>query len=201
MASGRLIRPAVCWGGDERLSVSHVPRPADEWVVKLYDDLRTLAHAHLRRERTGHTLSTTGLVNEAYLRLAQQHSLDGLGRAEFFSAASATMRRVLVDCARTRLRAKRGGGAESVPLEDVEAFLSVEEAEEFVALDEALERLRTVNPRGAEVVQCRFFAGLTLEDTAAALGVSAKTVQRDWLIARAWLTKEVASDFGGISDA
>ncbi|MBP6774112.1 MAG: sigma-70 family RNA polymerase sigma factor [Gemmatimonadaceae bacterium] len=172
------------------------PRPADVWVVQLYDDLRALAHAHLRRERTGHTLSTTGLVNEAYLRLAQQHALDGLERAEFFSAASATMRRVLVDCARTRLRAKRGAGAQTVALDDVAEFLSVQEAEEFVALDEALERLRAVNPRGADVVQCRFFAGLTLDETATALGVSAKTVQRDWLIARAWLTKEVAGDLG-----
>ena len=179
--------------------MSDAPRSADQWVVQLYDDLRVLAHAHLRRERTGHTLSTTGLVNEAYLRLAQQHSLDGLERAEFFRAASATMRRVLVDCARTRLRAKRGGGAEMVALDDVEAFLSVEEAEEFVSLDDALDRLRTVNPRGADVVQCRFFAGLSLEDTAAVLGVSAKTVQRDWLIARAWLTKEVAGDLRDVS--
>ena len=105
--------------------MTDAPRPADQWVVQLYDDLRVLAHAQLRLERTGHTLSTTGLVNEAYLRLAPQHSLDGLERAEFFNAASATMRRVLVDCARARLRSKRGGGAETVPLEDVEEFLSV----------------------------------------------------------------------------
>jgi len=94
------------------------------------------------------------------------------------------------------LRAKRGAGAQTVALDDVAEFLSVQEAEEFVALDEALERLRAVNPRGADVVQCRFFAGLTLDETATALGVSAKTVQRDWLIARAWLTKEVAGDLG-----
>lgn len=181
-------------------SNSDNPRPADEWVVQLYDELRTLAHAQLRRERTGHTLSTTGLVNEAYLRLAQQHSLDGLDRAEFFSAASATMRRVLVDFARTRLRAKRGSGAEFVPLEDVEAFLSVEEAEEFVALDDALDRLRVVNPRGADVVQYRFFGGFSLDDTASALGVSAKTIQRDWLIARAWLTKEVTGDMRALRE-
>lgn len=162
----------------------------------LYDELRTLAHAHLRRERTGHTLSTTGLVNETYLRLAQQHSLQGLGRREFFNAASAMMRRILVDFARTRTRFKRGAGADLVPLDEVESFLSVDEAEELVALDDALERLRQVNPRGAEVVTCRFFAGLSLEDTAEALGVSVKTVQRDWFIARAWLRKEVAGDLG-----
>lgn len=173
------------------------PHPADEWVAKLYDELKTLAHAHLRRERTGHTLSTTGLVNETWLRLAQQHSLHGLGRSEFFNAASAMMRRILVDFARARTRDKRGGGAEHVSLEDVEEFLSIEEAEELVALDEALERLRVVNPRGADVVSCRFFAGLSLEDTAAALEISAKTVQRDWLTARAWLRKEVMNDILG----
>lgn len=174
-------------------------RPADQWVPKLYDELRTLARSHLRRERTGHTLSTTGLVNEAYLRLVKQHSLDGLGRGEFFGVASAMMRRVLVDYARTRSRAKRGGGVEAVPLDAVEDFLSVEEAEELVALDDALSRLRQVNSRGADVVDCRFFAGLSLEDTAEALGVSSKTVQRDWITARAWLRKEVAGDLGFLS--
>ena len=180
--------------------MSTPPHPADQWVASLYDELRTLAHAHLRRERTGHTLSTTGLVNETYLRLAQQHSLQGLNRAEFFNAASAMMRRILVDFARARTREKRGGGAEVVPLEDVEQFLSVGEAEELVALDEALERLRAVNPRGAEVVVLRFFAGLSLEDTATTLNVSTKTVQRDWLTARAWLRKEVAGDLGLLPD-
>ncbi|MBC8089667.1 MAG: sigma-70 family RNA polymerase sigma factor [Phycisphaerae bacterium] len=173
--------------------MSDSPRPADQWVEQQYEELRRLAHAQLRRERTGHTLSTTGLVNEAYLRLAQQHSLQQLDRAEFFAAAAVTMRRILVDCARTRLRAKRGAGAETVPLDAVTEFLSVQEAEEFVALDEALERLRLVNPRGADVVQYRFFAGLSLEETATALAVSTKTVQRDWLTARAWLTKEISA--------
>jgi RNA polymerase sigma factor (TIGR02999 family) len=171
-------------------------KPLDQWVVQLYDELRTLAHAQLRRERDGHTLSTTALVNEAYLHLARQHSLDGLSRGEFLSTASLMMRRVLVDYARARTRDKRGGGAENVPLDKVEAFLSIEEAEELVALDEALERLRRMNPRGAQVVDCRFFAGLSLEDTADLLGVSTKTVQRDWLLARAWLRKEVAGDLG-----
>lgn len=170
--------------------------PADQWVVQLYDDLRILARSHLRRERTGHTLSTTGLVNEAWLRLSQQHSLGQLGRADFFTAASATMRRVLVDSARTRMRAKRGGGSDAFSLDDVASVLSIEEAEELVALDAALERLQGMNPRGAQVVQCRFFAGLTLEETAEALGISAKTVQREWVTARAWLRKEVAGDLG-----
>jgi RNA polymerase sigma factor (TIGR02999 family) len=176
--------------------VADTSHPADQWVVQLYDDLRILARSHLRRERTGHTLSTTGLVNEAWLRLSQQHSLGQLGRADFFTAASATMRRVLVDSARTRMRAKRGGGSDAVSLDDVASVLSIEEAEELVALDAALERLQGMNPRGAQVVQCRFFAGLTLEETAEALGISAKTVQREWVTARAWLRKEVAGDLG-----
>lgn len=169
-------------------------RPADEWIVRLYDDLRVLAHAQLRREQTGHTLDTTSLVNEAWLRLAQQHSLGAIDRPAFFSAAAATMRRVLVDSARARLRDKRGGGAATVPIDDVAEFLTLPEADELLLVDEALDRLRQVNPRGADVVQCRFFAGLTLEDTALALGVSAKTVQRDWLVARAWLRKEVGGE-------
>lgn len=169
-------------------------RPADQWVVQLYDDLRVLARSHLRREQTGHTLDTTSLVNEAWLRLAQQHSLGPIERPAFFNAAAATMRRVLVDSARARLRDKRGGGAVVVPLDAVAEFLSIPEADELLLLDDALDRLRAAHPRGADVVQCRFFAGLSLEDTAEVLGVSAKTVQRDWLVARAWLRKEIGPD-------
>ena len=174
------------------------PSPAspDELVSRLYDELRTLAHVHLRRERTGHTLDTTSLVNEAYLRLAPQAGLAGLDRTHFFAAASNTMRRVLVDHARKRKRQKRGGGEPPARLEDVEALLSEEEAEELIVLDQALERLEAANPRGSAVVQHRFFAGLSLEETAELLGVSTKTVQRDWLAARAWLRKEVARDLG-----
>ncbi len=177
-------------------TVTQPPHPADEWVSLLYDELRTLARAHLRRERTGHTLSTTGLVNETWLRLAQQHSLARLDRPQFFNAAAAMMRRILVDLARARIRAKRGGGAQRVALDEVAEFLTVEEAEEVVALHDAVDRLRTVSPRSAEVVTCRFFAGFSLEETAATLEVSVKTVQRDWLTARAWLRKELARDLG-----
>jgi RNA polymerase sigma factor (TIGR02999 family) len=172
------------------------PASADELVSRLYDELRALAHVHLRRERTGHTLDTTALVNEAYLRLAPQAGLAGLDRTQFFAAASNTMRRVLVDHARKRKRQKRGGGEPPARLEDVEAFLSEEEAEELIVLDQALDRLEAANPRGSAVVQHRFFAGLSLEETAELLGVSTKTVQRDWLAARAWLRKEVARDLG-----
>lgn len=174
------------------------PSPADEWVTRLYNELRTLAHAHLRRERTGHTLETTGLVNEAYLRLSQQLGLEQVDRTRFFAIASVTMRRVLVDYARKRKRQKRGGGGEGVPLEEVEALLSEHEADELLALDDALERFETINPRGCEVVRHRFFAGLSLEETAEVLGISSKTVQREWIAARAWLRKEVARDLEGI---
>jgi RNA polymerase sigma-70 factor (ECF subfamily) len=168
----------------------------DELIARHYDELRLVAHSYLRRERPGNTLQTTGLVNEAYLRLA---SLAGLGpdeRTRFFAIMSTTMRRVLVDHARRRGRLKRGAAAEPVSLEHAEPVFSEAEAEELVSLDDALTRLESINPRGSEVVQHRFFGGLTLEETAVLLGVSAKTVQRDWLAARAWLRKEVARDLG-----
>jgi RNA polymerase sigma-70 factor, ECF subfamily len=171
-------------------------RGADAWVPQLYDELRRLARAQLRRERPGHTLCTTALVNEAYLRLAAQSGLTADDRTRFFAIASTTMRRVLVDHARERRRAKRGGGAVPVPLDEVEPMLSDEEAEELLALDDALERLAELNPRAAQVVQHRFFAGFTLEETATLLDVSLKTVQRDWLVAGAWLRKEIALDLG-----
>lgn len=170
------------------------PAPVDRMVAGLYDELRGLARAHLRRERPGHTLNTTGLLHEAYLRLAGQHGLADADRARFFAAASNTMRRVLVDYARRRKRAKRGGGGIPVPLDDLEEFLSDEEATELLALDGAIDRLEVVHPRGAEVVKHRYFGGLSQEETAELLGVSSKTVQRDWLVARAWLRREVARD-------
>ncbi|HXI22173.1 MAG TPA: ECF-type sigma factor [Gemmatimonadales bacterium] len=171
------------------------PASAAELVARHYDELRGLAHALLRRERPGHTLNTTGLVNEAYLRLAGQAGLSDAERGRFFAIATTTMRRILVDHARGRRRLKRGGGEVPVPLDEA-TWMSDAEAEELVALDDAMSRLEAVNPRGSDVVQYRFFGGLTLEETARLLGVSAKTVQRDWLAARAWLRKEVARDLG-----
>ena len=166
----------------------------DELVPRLYQELRRVARGRLRGERQNLTLSATALVNEAYLKLRQQRKIDSAGRTQFLAIAGNTMRRILVDHARTRRRAKRGGGKEPVPLEDIEKFLTDSEAEEVIALDEALERLAKIHPRGAEVVTHRFFTGLTLEESAEVLEVSSKTVQRDWLAARAWLRKEVARD-------
>lgn len=171
------------------------PWPAED-VERLYGELKALAHAHLRRERTGHTIGTTGLVHEAWLRVAPQ--LRGIGDdpAQFFAAAATTMRRVLVDHARQRRRVKRGGGADAVPLDEATSFLSDQEADELVSLDDALERFATVHPRACSVVVHRFFGGLSEAQTAEVLGISAKTVQRDWLAARAWLRKEIAQDLG-----
>ena len=168
----------------------------DDLVASHYEELRRLAHHYLRRERPGLTLQTTGLVNEAYLRLATLAGIQPEEKTRFFALASTTMRRVLVDHARARHRVKRGEDAEGVALDDVEWVLGDEEAEELVALDDALVRLERINPRGSDVVQHRFFGGLTLGETAEVLGVSSKTVQRDWLAARAWLRKEVSKDLG-----
>jgi RNA polymerase sigma factor (TIGR02999 family) len=168
----------------------------DDLIARHYDELRRLAHAYLRREHSADTLQTTGLVNEAYLRLAGVDGLEAHEKTRFFALASTTMRRVLVDYARRRARLKRGAEAERVPLEDVDEMLGEAEADELLALDEALTRLERINPRGSQVVQYRFFGGLTLEETATLLGTSVKTVQRDWLVARAWLRKEVARELG-----
>ncbi len=173
-------------------------KPLDELIPQLYDELRTLAHIHLRGERTPHTLGTTALVHEAWLRLSEQHGLQGADVQRLFAAASTTMRRVLVDHARRRHRLKRGEGVIPVPLDeaDAEAFLTDDEADELVALDDALERFAKVSARGCLVVQHRFFGGLSFDETASLLGVSTKTVQREWNSARAWLRKEIAHDLG-----
>lgn len=158
----------------------------------LYDDLRRMARQRLSRERSAHTLGTSGLVNEAYLRLLTQRRLAPANRAEFFAAASNTMRRVLVDYARSRKRQKRGGDAVHLPIEDVEPFLTDGAVGETLALDDALARLESAQPRAARIFEQRFFGGLTAEEAAEAEGVSTKTIQRDWEAARAWLRKEVA---------
>ena len=163
----------------------------DHLMPLIYDDLRQIARRQLRGERSGHTLSATALVNEAYMKLLRSEELDLGDRSQFFAVAAVTMQRLLVDYARARRRLKRGGGEASIPLHEVEAFLSEDVADEILALDDALARLSVANPRGSEVVKHRFFAGLTLEESADLLGVSRKTVQRDWTISLAWLRKEV----------
>ncbi len=156
----------------------------------VYDELRQLAHRQLRRERTDHTLNTTALVHEAYLKLVQQDAAGWRNRGHFFGIAVQAMRRILVDYARRRIADKRGGGLAPVSLD--EATIKVEErAVELIALDEALTRLAGFDERAAKLVECRFFGGLSIDETADALGVSPATVKRDWAAARAWLYREL----------
>jgi RNA polymerase sigma factor (TIGR02999 family) len=163
----------------------------DRLTALLYRELRQLASRRLRGERAGHTLGTTALVNEAYLRLAGQRKVSAGDREAFLAAASTTMRRVLIDYARARRRVKRGGEAVAVPIDDVAPFLSDRACDEMIELDQALSRLETARPRAARIFEQRVFGGRSLAEIAEALAVSTKTVQRDWDAARAWLRKEV----------
>ncbi|MFN0179901.1 MAG: sigma-70 family RNA polymerase sigma factor [Gemmatimonadales bacterium] len=163
----------------------------DQLFPLIYDDLRIVARAQLTREATGHTLGPTALVHEAYVKLGEREKLLPEDRRHFFAIAAQAMRRILIDHARSRKRIKRGAGQIAVPLEEIESLMTDDAADELVALDDALDRLAKANPRAALVVERRFFGGLTLEETAAGLDVSLKTVQRDWLLARAWLRKEI----------
>jgi RNA polymerase sigma factor (TIGR02999 family) len=167
-------------------------RPAlDRIVARLYGELRGIAHQWLKREWGTRPMVTTELVHEAYLRLLKQRELAAADRVDFFAIAANVMRRILVEAARARHARKRGGKESDVPIGEVEAALGDREAEELLLLDAALGRLHELQPRAAQVVEHRYFAGLTLEESAQLLGVSAKTAQREWLAARAWLRKEM----------
>jgi RNA polymerase sigma factor (TIGR02999 family) len=155
-------------------------------VDLLYDELRRLAHSHLQHERTGHTLSTTALVHEAYVQLSELTGLAWRGRARFFALVSKVMRHVLVDYARRRHAAKRGGGELRVPLTDDLAAAEAE-AFELLAVDQALDRLGELDARLARIVECRFFGGMSEAEIAEALDLSTRTVERDWIRARAHL--------------
>ena len=162
----------------------------DQLIPLVHDELRRIAHAHLANERADHTLRTTDLVNETYLRLVNNSRVNWQDRAQFFAAAAGSMRRILVDHARRHHAGKRGNGRGMLPLD--ESTIVVEQrAEMLVALDEALEQLGALDARMCRVVECRYFAGLTEEETAEALGVSARTVRRDWVKARGWLFAEL----------
>jgi RNA polymerase sigma factor (TIGR02999 family) len=159
-------------------------------VPAVYAELRRVAHRHFRGEAAGHTLGTTALVHEAYLELARQEHVRWTGRAYVLAAASRAMRRILIDHALARRAQKRGGGARVEALDDAVA-MAESRGEELLALDEALDRLAAANARCARVVECRFFGGLSVEETAEALGTSPATVKRDWTMARAWLNREL----------
>ncbi len=156
----------------------------------LYGELHRLALYYMRNERPGHTLQATALVNEAYLKLVDQSEANWENRAQFIGVAAQVMRRVLIDHARAHKAAKRGGLQQKVPLEDV--VLAAEgQPDDLIALDEALDRLAKVDERQSRIVELRYFAGLTVEQTADVLGISPKTVKRDWAVARAWLHREL----------
>jgi RNA polymerase sigma factor (TIGR02999 family) len=165
----------------------------DNLITIVYDELRRLAHHFMIRERLGHTLQTTALVDEAYLRLVDQKHTQWKNRAQFFAIAAQLMRRILVDHARSHGRAKRGGGAHHVALDDV-AVLSPERGADLIALDFALERLAAIDRRKSRIVEMRYFGGLSVEETADVLGISPITVKRDWLVAKAWLRREISNE-------
>jgi RNA polymerase sigma factor (TIGR02999 family) len=170
-------------------------RAAMERLVSLvYGELHAMAHRKLSFERTGHTLQTTALVHEAYLKLVDQRRVDWQNRSHFFAVAALAMRRILVNHAEARRAAKRGGGAERVPLEEIQVSAGDLPDERLLALDEALKRLEQFNERGARVIQYRFFGGMNYDEIATTMGVSAITVRRSWESARAWLKRELESD-------
>ena len=166
------------------------PVARDRLVPIVYEELRRLAHHYMRNEREGHTLQTTALVNELYLRLAGIDAVQWRDRTHFFAMAATLMRRVLVDYARQRARDKRGGGLSVTSLD--EHVIAPQRAVDVVALDEALERLATVDPQQSRVVELRFFVGLSVQETAEALGISPATVKRDWATAKLWLYHELS---------
>ena len=168
----------------------------DALLPVVYEELRRLAAQYLKRERIGHTLQATALVNEAYLRLIEVRKVRWQNRAHFFAMAARLMRRILVDAARARAYQKRGGGAPIVTLEEA-LVVSNEPGRDLVALDEALTALAALDPRKSQVVEMRFFGGLSLDETAEALHVSRDTVKRDWKMAKLWLLRELR---GGARD-
>lgn len=163
-----------------------------ELLPLVYQELRRLAHHHMRGERPGHTLQTTAVIHEAYLKMIDQRAVDWQSRAHFFAVASQVMRRILVDHARGRAAEKRGGGAPHMTLDDV-AVVSSEPDVNLVALDEALERLAALDPLQARIVELRFFGGLTIEEAAAVTEISPATLKREWSTAKAWLYRALTS--------
>jgi RNA polymerase sigma factor (TIGR02999 family) len=162
----------------------------DELIPHVYKELRAIARRRLRHERQNHTLNSTALVHEAYLKLVELDRVDWQSRAHFLAVAARVMRNIIVDYALRRKRIKRGGGAPLAPLEEA-ANMPTIEADRVLDLDRALDRLAALNPRHARVVECRFFGGMTIEETAAALQVSGATIERDWMLLRSWLQREL----------
>ncbi len=166
---------------------------AQRLLPMIYDEFRALAARYLGRERAGHTLEPTALVHEAYMRLVDQSRVNWQGRTHFFAVGAQLMRRILVDHARHKHRVKRGGGRQRITL-DEHVAISPQRDEDLLALDEALQKLAELDPRQAQVVELRFFGGLSVEEVATVLGVSKRTVEADWTMVRAWLRRELSRD-------
>jgi RNA polymerase sigma factor (TIGR02999 family) len=179
----------------------HSPDPgSDEFFAQVYDELRAIARARIRGERSGYTWQSTELVHEAYLRLRPENDREWLGRGQFFAAAAEAMRRILIERARAKRRVKRGGDAGGRPapklsldLEEVAALADDDDPETVLALDSAIERLAQHDARAAQIVRLRFYAGLSVDEVAETLETSTRTVLRDWAFARAWLYGELNS--------
>ncbi len=174
----------LAWRGGDKAAL-------DQLIPLVYDELHAAAHRYLRRERAGHTLQTTALVNEVYLRLVDAHRMPWQNRAHFFAITAQLMRQILIEFARRRQKLKRGGGARPVSLDEALTIAPGRSAE-LIALDDALRVLEQVNARQSKIVELRFFGGLTEEETAEALGVSPRTVRSDWSVAKVWLLRELS---------
>lgn len=165
----------------------------DDLIPLVDRELHRLAHHYMRQERAGHTLQTTALVNEVYLKLVDQKHVHWKNRAHFFALSAQLMRRILVDHARKRNYAKRGGGANKITFDEA-MVVSPERGKDLTALNDALERLATIDERKSKVIELRFFGGLSVEETAEVLGVSPLTVKRDWSMAKAWLYNSLSNE-------
>jgi len=180
-----ITRLLVAWGQGDQTALERL-------MPLVYDELRRLAKRHMNRQRPGHTLQTTALVNEAYLRLIDSSQVQWQNRAHFFAVSAQLMRRILVDFARSRKSLKRGAEARRVTL-DNSLEVSSERGADLVALDDALNTLAAMNPRQSQIVELRYFGGLSEEEIAEALKISTRTVRRDWNLARAWLYRELSN--------
>jgi RNA polymerase sigma factor (TIGR02999 family) len=184
-SSDELTQLLVEWGDGDQTALNKL-------IPLVYDELRRMAHHYMAREAPEHTLQTTALVNDAYLRLTDQKRTNWQNRAQFFGIAAQLMRRILVDHARRHAYAKRGGGATQVPLDET-AVVGPQRAAEILALNEALNQLAMIDARKCQIVELRYFGGFTVEETATLLEVSDVTVMRDWSLAKAWLRREIGN--------
>jgi RNA polymerase sigma factor (TIGR02999 family) len=183
LSQKELTQLLIDWSNGDQAAI-------DKLMPLVYEELRRLARHYMRRERPGHTLQTSALINEAYLRLVDQQNISWKSRAHFFGISARLMRQILVDHARAHNYAKRGGDQQKIPLDEM-ASIGKDRAYEIVALDDALQSLSSIDPQQTRIVELRFFGGLTIEETAEVLGISHATVEREWSMARAWLRKEM----------